>query len=402
MLHNIIRDQAIGLSRNAKRLVRSHPADHIIAWARTVGNVPVVGDAVQPIAAAALLAVLRPSQLPGMATALARSPFRLVAGLCQQDDSSTADSVREGLAPPEEASTPHRFPPLLRARAQRQRYLHRRAVRYGDVPGQVLDVWRRTDLPESPAPVMLYVPGGAWVLGSRMLQGYSLLAHMARHGWLCLAMNYRVSPRHPWPTHIEDVKTAVAWARANVEQFGGDPSFVAIAGASAGGHLAALAGLTSDDEELRAHLPADADTSVDAVVGLYGRYDWADRSDAGRMEFVEFLERIVVQKAFDRHPDLFHGASPISRVRPDAPPFLVVHGTDDGMIPVREARSFVAALRAISLSTVSYLELAGASHAFDMIDRRHVLHAAEAIHSFLDEEYHKHLAAQYPLASPGV
>ena len=116
------------------------------------------------------------------------------------------------------------------------------------VPAQVLDVWRRKDLP-GPAPVLIFVPGGAWVHGSRMLQGYALMTHLAEQGWVCLSVDYRVSPHHRWPPHITDVKAAVAWARANVDRFGGDRDFVAIAGCSAGGHLAALTGLTPDDPD---------------------------------------------------------------------------------------------------------------------------------------------------------
>ena len=115
-------------------------------------------------------------------------------------------------------------------------------------------------------------------------------------------MNYRVSPNNPWPRHLDDVKTAIGWARANVDRFGGDREFVTIAGCSAGGHLAALAGLTANDPELDAHLPAGSDTSVDAVVGIYGRYDWEDRSTAERQRFVEFLERVVVKRRIDDAP----------------------------------------------------------------------------------------------------
>ena len=86
------------------------------------------------------------------------------------------------------------------------------------------------ELPAQPAPVILFVPGGAWVHGSRILQGYALMSHLAEKGWVCLSIDYRVAPNNPWPQHITDVKTAIAWARANVDKFGGDRKFVTIAG----------------------------------------------------------------------------------------------------------------------------------------------------------------------------
>ena len=107
---------------------------------------------------------------------------------------------------------------------------------------------------------------------------------------------------------------------------------------------------------------------MDAVVGIYGRYDWEDRSTPERDRFVEFLERVVVKKRLAQHPALFRNASPIARVRPDAPPFLIVHGSNDTVIPVAQAREFVNRLREASRSTVGYLEVPGAQHGFDLTD----------------------------------
>jgi acetyl esterase/lipase len=161
-------------------------------------------------------------------------------------------------------------PPIWDAMRQR-RYLYRRGVHYGDSPAQVLDVYRRKDLPIQPAPVLIFVPGGAWVHGRSMGQGPVLMSKLVEQGWVCLAIDYRAAPHHRWPRHIIDVKTAIAWARANVDKFGGDRNFVAVAGCSAGGHLSALAGLTPNDPQYQAKLPKGADSSADAVVGIYGQ-----------------------------------------------------------------------------------------------------------------------------------
>ena len=247
-------------------------------------------------------------------------------------------------------AVPHGPAPFLKAAGQR-RYVYRSSVRYGDHPSQLLDVWRTKDEStrcRQPAPVLIFVPGGAWVFGSRALQGHALMAHLARRGWVCLSVQYRTSPRHRWPRQMTDVKAAIAWARANVDQFGGDRDFVAIAGCSAGGHLATLAGLTANDPQWQAELPADVDTSVDAVVSVYGLYDWHDRSTPERDRFMEFLERVVVKRSQARHPEVFRAASPMERVHSFAPPFLAVHGSKDGLIPVGEVRAFVDRLRSVS------------------------------------------------------
>ena len=265
---------------------------------------------------------------------------------------------------------PESVAPVFQSGAHRQR-VHRESVPYGDQPGQLLDVWRRDDAGPA-APVLLFVPGGAWVFGSRKLQGHALMHHLAESGWVCLSIEYRTSPKHRWPRQLIDVQTAVAWARANVGQFGGDPHFIALAGCSAGGHLATLTAL----------IPG-ADTKVDAVVSVYGRYDWEDRSSAERIRFMEFLERVVVQRRQAARPEVFRAASPVQLVHEDAPPCLVIHGTGDFLIPVREAKAFVDRLRAVSHSPVAYIELPGATHGFDLTDAARTGTVVSAIGLFL-------------------
>ncbi len=136
---------------------------------------------------------------------------------------------------------------------------------------------------------------------------------------------------------------------------------------------------------MQVNLPEGSDTTVDAVVGIYGRYDWEDRSTLERERFVDFLERVVVKKKLARHPDIFRKASPIARVHADAPPFLVVHGSGDSVIPVVQARSFVERLRSVSRSVVSYIELPGAGHGFDMTCGARTGSMATAIGLFLNQ-----------------
>jgi dipeptidyl aminopeptidase/acylaminoacyl peptidase len=120
-------------------------------------------------------------------------------------------------------------------------------------------------------------------------------------------------------------------------------------------------------------------------VGVYGRYDWEDRSTVERDRFVDFLERVVVKRKRDEHPALFRNASPIARIHPDAPPFLVIHGSSDTIIPVEQARAFVDDLHAVSRSPVSYVELPGAGHGFDMTDGARTGAVATAIGLFLKQ-----------------
>jgi acetyl esterase/lipase len=268
----------------------------------------------------------------------------------------------------------------------RRRYVEKTdTVRYGPHPRvNFADIWRRRDLPrDGKAPVLLQVPGGAWVFGMRRPQGYPLLSHMAERGWVCVSIDYRVSPRHTWPAHIVDVKRALAWIKEHIAEYGGDPDFVAITGGSAGGHLATLAALTSDDPQYQPGFE-DADTSVVAAASVYGRYDWFTTKGPGRWEFVLLmLQRFVIKKSVKKHLQVYRDASPITRVRPDAPPFFVLHGVDDSVIPVREAREFVAAFRDVSKEAVVYSEIPHTQHGFDFFGSPRGYYTAYAVEKFL-------------------
>ena len=365
-----------------------------------MASLPVVGRHLEPLGGVTAMGLWGYRMAPEFLSASAKSwrtPGIGETRKAERDQTqSVLDAALRGVVSSKDLDiewpAPDRKPPFWRA-LQHRRYLHRSSVRYGKHPVQLLDVWRRKDLPVRPAPVLIFVPGGAWVHGGRQLQGYALMSQLAEMGWICLSVQYRVSPHHRWPSHITDVKTAIAWARANVDKFGGDRNFIAVAGCSAGGHLSALAGLTANDPEMQTELPPGSDTSVDAVVGIYGRYDWEDRSTVERDRFVDFLERVVVKRRIDRHPEVFRDASPLARIHPDAPPFLVIHGSSDTVIPVAQARSFVERLRSISRSVVSYVELPGAGHGFDMTDGVRTGATSTAVGLFLGQVYRNRMIA---------
>jgi acetyl esterase/lipase len=280
-------------------------------------------------------------------------------------------------------------PTAWRTPLARRRYVDKRStVRYGPCGrANLADIWRLGDLPrDGKAPVVLQVPGGAWAIGMRRPQAYPLMSHLADRGWICVSIAYRVSPRHTWPDHIVDVKRALSWVKDNIASVGGDPDFVAITGGSAGGHLASLAALTPNDPAFQPGFE-DADTSVVAAVPLYGRYDWLSTDGEGRAQFIKFLEKFVVKQQFDDHRDIYIDASPIRRVRADAPPFFVVHGSDDSIIPVGEAREFVAAMRDVSKSPVVYAELPHTQHGFDIFGSPRAHYTAEAVGEFLSWVY---------------
>jgi acetyl esterase/lipase len=303
--------------------------------------------------------------------------------------------------PGEDAATA-RAPGIVRMMRIRRRFAHHADIPYGPVRrANLLDIWSRQDLPtDASAPVLIQIPGGGWTIGNKQAQAYPLMSHLAERGWVCVAINYRLSPRNRWPAHIVDVKRAIAWVRANIASYGGDPDFLALTGGSAGGHLCSLAALTPGEREWQPDFE-DADTSVAACVPFYGAYDFTDRESIGHRSMGRHLERLVIGAKRSADPDLFDRASPMSRISADAPPFLISHGTNDSLIPVEEARLFARLLRELSKSPVVYAELPRAQHAFDIFGSPRANQAAEAAGRFLGYVYGQYPAKQHAPAATG-
>ena len=386
---------------NALRPIRR---TSLLSTAAFASGLPTSELPVQSLAAQAVLAAVagRGGGYGGvrgrLALALTGASF---AGLAQlhRDSLRSAEILEHALAdglgsdylsrvaepfnpPPQVPLTRKRI--LLPSLGLRRRYRAVRDVSYGKYGGRNhLDVWRRADLPTGArAPVLVQIHGGAWVWGRKEGQAEPLMGHLAERGWVCVAPNYRLSPRATWPDHIVDVKRALAWVRSNIADHGGDPSFLVVTGGSAGGHLASLAALTPGLTEWQPGFE-DVDTSVAAAVSFYGIYDFTNRHGSHRADMIRFLEKRVFKSHLAEDLARWEQASPISRVNPHAPPFFVLHGVNDSLMPVEHARLFVQELRKTSTSPVAYAELPRAQHAFDALPSPRAHHTAHAVERFL-------------------
>lgn len=245
-----------------------------------------------------------------------------------------------------------------------------------------LDVYRPRDVVAG-APVLLQIHGGGWTIGSKDQQALPLMNHLAAKGWVCVAANYRLSPKATFPDHIVDAKLALAWILEHAGDYGGDARFVAVTGGSAGGHLSSLLALTANDPEYQPGFET-VDTTVQACVPFYGVYDWTDELGIDpRDTRKKFFAKVVMKKRFEDDPDAYRRASPVARVHADAPPFFVLHGALDSLVPVAQARHFVARLRAVSKQPVCYAELPHAQHAFEIFHSQRTAHVVRAVDRFL-------------------
>ncbi len=262
---------------------------------------------------------------------------------------------------------------------------------YGEDKRHRLDLYCPLVLPEQPCPVLLQIHGGGWVTGAKENQGLPLVNLMASKGWICVSINYPLSPKNRFPSHLISVKKAIKWIKTNIAEYGGDPNFIAVSGGSAGGHLCTLAALIENDPLLQPGFE-EVDTKVQACVPFYGIYDFTDRNHVReKVPILGFLEDQVMPTSFAQDPKLWEMASPIANVNKNAPPTFVIHGTNDTLVFVEDARHFVTALRACSEQTVVYAELPETQHGFDIFHSLHTESAINAVHTFLEYCYSRYL-----------
>ena len=222
-----------------------------------------------------------------------------------------------------------------------------------------MDVW----LPPhsgDPAPAVLFLHGGGWRAGSRHQAGPAFLGaqpgpfeQVARSGIAVASADYRLSGEAAWPAQLHDVKAAVRWLRARAGELGIDGERIAVWGESAGGHLAELLGLTAGDPALEGDVGVTGPPSaVSAVVAWYAPSDLlAVAADTGTDPMDPDTREAQLLGA---PPALVPGAaaqaSPITHVSAGAPPFLLLHGEADRLVPCAQSERLHSAMRKIGLN----------------------------------------------------
>ncbi|MFF2029191.1 alpha/beta hydrolase fold domain-containing protein [Arthrobacter sp. NPDC058192] len=224
-----------------------------------------------------------------------------------------------------------------------------------------MDIWLPRQAAE-PVPLVLWVHGGAFQLGDRRelpptFAPNSVFQLLNEAGIACATVDYRLSLEAPFPAQLHDLKAAVRYVREFADVLGVDPGRLGAWGESAGGHLAAMLGLTGNREDLCGGLGAQGHSSaVSAVVDFYGVSSLVDippmDTPAGLFPAALMAavpagmslrpEHMLVGGSDD--PVLLAAASPVSWVRADAPPFLLIHGDSDALVPHAQTDLLAAAL----------------------------------------------------------
>ncbi|HEX4208605.1 MAG TPA: alpha/beta hydrolase [Ktedonobacteraceae bacterium] len=229
-------------------------------------------------------------------------------------------------------------------------------VCYGTADGKplLLDIMRPEPMSVGRMPVVVQIHGGGWYQGQKDGEHNRFFAEQ---GFFTVSIGYRLSGEAPFPAQIEDVKMAVRWVRAHAEEYHLDPERIGVWGHSAGGHLSALLGTSGDRQTPEDEpIPEQYSAQVQAVATLSGPTDllrmggWHDAPDSPE---ARLLGGPVQERA-----ELARWASPIAYITRAAPPFLIIHGTQDDTVPFQQAILLRDALRAVE-ADVTFLPVEG-------------------------------------------
>lgn len=261
-------------------------------------------------------------------------------------------------AEPPTVSTPPQLPPNVIA------YRDLTYVRNGH-ERQKLDLY--TPATGENHPLIIWIHGGAFRMGSKEGNPDNPLHfEYVTKGYALASINYRLSQHAIFPAQIEDCKAAVRWLRAHAAEYNLDPDRFAAWGPSAGGHLVAMLGTAGHVTEFEVGEHLDQSSRVQCVVNYFGPTDFLQMDDQRLPDGMihnepNSPESELVGGNIQEHPDKAAAANPITYITEDVPPFLVVHGNQDPLVPYGQSELLVDALERVG-ADVTFYTVEGGGH----------------------------------------
>lgn len=219
------------------------------------------------------------------------------------------------------------------------------------------------DPPAKKQPVIVFLCGGSWSVMDPTVW-LAEMTYYAKRGYAVAGVQYSVSGQAPFPTQIVEIRQAIRYLRAHAEELRLDADRIAVMGESAGGHLAAITALTGNYPAFDNGEYADQSSAVSCAVIYYGPNAMEDRTavTGSSANALNPVEKLLQVKDLMAAPELLRQTDCRSYVTKDAPPFLLLHGTADALVPVEQSDAFYNALTAAEVP-VEYLRIEGAQHA---------------------------------------
>lgn len=247
----------------------------------------------------------------------------------------------------------------------------RSGIVYSSVNGQELKLDLATPDGDGPFPAIVFIHGGGWHSGNRSTYSRHIV-EAAERGYVAATISYRLmqfDEEHRdtataapiFPAQVHDVKAAIRWLRAHADQYHVDPERIGVTGASAGGHLSLMLGLTDPTAALEGHGGhEDHSSRVQAVVNYFGPTEFLSGYEASS---VPWILRLFMGGEPGERRATYLAASPVNYASSDDPPVLTLHGDQDELVPIDQARLLDQRLKAVGVDhTLVILE--GQGHGF--------------------------------------
>ena len=250
-----------------------------------------------------------------------------------------------------------------------------------------VNIARPAQIPDEPMPVAVWIHGGGWRGGTNNpSRNYPL----AQRGYFTISVEYRLTDEAIFPSQITECKAAISWLRANAEVLHINPDKIGVWGSSAGGHLAALVGTSMGVKQFEWPNAQGHSSDVQCVIDLFGPSDFAamvgapSRIDRTKADCPEAL---LLGGLISENPDKARAASPVTHVDGNEPPFLIMHGTEDQVVPFDQSEILYEALQKVG-AQVTFVRVKGAGHGFS---GQEIDPGREALQTMCLEFFDKHL-----------
>ena len=230
---------------------------------------------------------------------------------------------------------------------------------------QVLDLYRPKEQ-GGILPVVVWIFGGAFRIDNKVAQQHAA-TWLTQHGFAVAVISYRLSSEALFPAQVHDCKAAVRWLRANAAVYNLDKEHIGAWGPSSGGYLSTMLGVTGGVDALEGDLGNNEESSrVQAVVDFYGPSDFLKMDEArlpnGQWHYpADSPESQLLGAPIKEIPKKVKQSNPITYVNGSAPPFLIIHGTEDPNVPVNQSEILFTALKTAGVNA-TFFELIGAGH----------------------------------------
>ena len=216
-------------------------------------------------------------------------------------------------------------------------------------PRQTLDMYVPKIPADKPLPLLVFIHGGGWEQGNKDQGGGMVRALVGDGAFIGASINYRLTDKGTFPVQIHDCKAAIRWLRAHAKDYGIDSTKIGVFGISAGGHLVSLLGTSGGVKEMEGTVGGNLDQSsrVTCVIDFCGPSDFPTFAGKGSIIDPEAPGTAISKLLggpMSKHLDVAKAASPVTYITKDDPPFLIIHGTKDNLVPLDQAIEFNKAL----------------------------------------------------------